>query len=101
MKAAPSNQIQALIDANAVLHVENEEFRSTNVDLKEANALLEQKIKFLQVAVTFLLASSGGLGVGLATSMSGAAMQTALASAAAVFFGVIMASIAILTFMRR
>ena len=70
-------------------------------DLKAANERLEQKIKALQVAVTILLASSGGLTVGLATSLAGAAAQTALASAIGVFFGVMMASIAILTFMRR
>ena len=51
--------------------------------------------------MTILLASSGGLGVGLAVSMAGAAVQTALSSATGVFFAVIMASIAILTFMRR
>jgi hypothetical protein len=62
---------------------------------------LEKKIRFLEVVVTILLASSGGSSVGLAASMSGATAQTALVSASGVFFGVIMASIAILTFMHR
>ena len=49
-----------------------------------ANDNLEHKIKSLQVPVTNPLASSGGLGVGLAVSMAGTAVQTALASATGV-----------------
>ena len=86
-KAAPTEQIQALTDTNAAL-------QRANSDLEAANDLLEKRIKSLQVAVTILLASSGGLGVGLATSMAGAAVQTALASATGVFFAMITASIA-------
>jgi hypothetical protein len=93
-KAAPSDKIRALTDTNAVLQADS-------AQLKRANDMLEQKIKSLKVVVTILLASSGGLGVGLATSMSGAAVQTALISATGVSFGVIMASMAILSFMRR
>jgi len=100
-RATPSERIQALTDTNAALQAKNAQLERTSADLKAANDNLEHKIKSLQVAVTILLASSGGLGVGLAVSMAGAAVQTALASATGVFFAVIMASIAILTFMRR
>jgi hypothetical protein len=100
-RAAPSVQIQALTDTNAALQAKNAQLEGTNVDLKAVNDNLEHKIKSLQVTVTILLACCGGLGVGLAVSMAGAAAQTALASATGVFFAVIMASIAILTFMRR
>lgn len=100
-RAAPSEQIRALNDSNVVLQADKDRLEKANMDLKAENELLKQKIKSLQVAVTILLASSAGLSVGLATSTAGAKVQTAIASAAAVFFGVIMASIAILTFMRR
>jgi hypothetical protein len=83
------------------LQAKTAQLERANTELKAANDNLEHKIKSLQVAVTILLASSGGSGVGLAVSMAGAAVQTALASATGVFFAVIMASIAILTFMRR
>ena len=100
-RAAPSEQIRALNDSNIVLQADNAGLEKANMDLKAENNLLRQRIKSLQVAVTILLASSAGLSVGLATSTAGAKVQTAIASATAVFFGVIMASIAILTFMRR
>jgi hypothetical protein len=100
-RVAPSEQIKALTDSNAALQVDNMRLERAHANLQAENHRLEQKIKSLEVAVTVLLASSGGLGVGLATSMAGATVQTALASATAVLFGVIMASIAILTFMRR
>jgi mevalonate kinase len=86
-KSTPSNQTRGLTYINA--------------ELKATNERLEQKIKSLQVAVTILLASTAGLGVGLGTCLAGAEISVALASAAAVVFGVITASIAILTFMRR
>lgn len=100
-RSASVGQIQALTDANAVLRADNTQLEKANADLKAANRLLEQKLKSLQVAVTILLAISGGLSVGLATSMAGATAQIALSSAAGVFFGVIMASMAILAFMHR
>jgi len=101
MPPRPSEQIQALTGTNAALQAENAQLERANADLKAANDLLEQKIKSLQVTVTILVASSGGLVVDLATRMAGAGAQIALASATGVFFAVIMASIAILTFMRR
>jgi hypothetical protein len=100
-RATPSDQIQALTDTNAALQADNAQLERDNAGLKADNDVLRQKVKSLQVTVTVLLASGGGLGVGLATSMAGATVQTALASATGVFFAVIMASIAILTFMRR
>ncbi len=72
-----------------------------NSDFEVAKEKLEQKIKSLQVVVTILLAIAAGLGVGLGTSLAGAAAPVALAAAGAVVFGVITASIAILTFLRR
>jgi hypothetical protein len=62
---------------------------------------LEQRIKSLQVIITMLCASSVGLAVGLATSVTGATTQVSLSSAIGVFFAVVMASMAILTYMRR
>lgn len=93
-KAAPSDQIKTLTDTNALLTAES-------AQLKRAVTDLENKNKFLKVIVAILLASNGGSGVGLATSMSGATAQTALISATGVFFSVIIASIAIMTFMHR
>jgi hypothetical protein len=72
-----------------------------NGDLQKFNGLLEQRIKSLQVAITILLASNAGLGVGLATSMAGAAAQSALTSATGAFVAVITVSIAILHYMRK
>ena len=100
-RAVSAGQIQALTGANDVLRAENTRLETANADLTAANRLLEQKLKSLQVAVTISLAIIGGLSVGLATSMAGATAQIALSSAAGVFFGVIMASMAILAFMRR
>jgi hypothetical protein len=89
-----SDEIRALTEANA--------------DLTAANRLQEQKIKlreqqvrFLQVTVAVLLACTGGLAVGLATCIARASALTALSSAFAVFVGVIMASMAILSYIRR
>lgn len=76
------------------------ELEKANAELRAANDLLRQKVKSLQMAVVILLACSAGLGVGFALSMEGASVQIALASATTVLFAVIMASIAILTFMR-
>ena len=94
-------QVQELAEINAVLLAEKARLERSYEELETANSLLEQKIKSLQVAIAILIAGSGGLGVGLATSLTGAAVQTALVSATGVFFAMIMASIAILTFMRR
>lgn len=101
MPPRPSGQMQALSDANAALLNEKMQLERGNSDLKAINDALERKIGLLQVAVTILLAGSGSLIAGTATRMAGAAMQTALASATGVFFAVIMASIAILAFLRR
>jgi hypothetical protein len=100
-RIAPSEQIKAVTDVNAVLRADNARLERANADLKAANRSVEQKLKSLQVAVAILLAVSGGLGVGLATGMAGATAQTAFSSAAGVFFGVVMASMAILVFVHR
>ena len=86
-RSEPSKEMQALADSNA--------------DLKAANHLQEQRIKFLPVTVTVVLASTGGLGMGLATCLAGASVQIALSSSFAGFLGVIMASMAILSYMHR
>jgi hypothetical protein len=100
-KSASSEQFQALTDTNTILQADKMQLVRDNSDLKAVNSLLEQKIKYLQVAITILLASNAGLTIGLATSMAGATAQTALASATGAFFAVITASIAILIYMRR
>ena len=100
-RAAPSGQIQSLTDTNSVLQANNAQLERENANLRATNGRLEQKIKSLQVGVTILLATTAGSGVGLGTSLAGAAVSIALASAAAVVSGVITASIAILTFMRK
>jgi hypothetical protein len=100
-RVGPSKQMQALNDTNAALRADKAQLEREYAELKSANDLLEQKIKSLQVTVAILIAGSGSLGVGLATSMTGATVGTALASATGVFFAMIMVSIAILTYMRR
>jgi mevalonate kinase len=100
-RAAPSDQIQVLVDANTVLQANITQLERENADLNAVKDRLEQKIKSLQVGVTILLATTAGLGVGLGASLAGAAVSTALAYATAAVFGVITASIAILTFMRK
>jgi hypothetical protein len=100
-KAAPSEQVLALNEFNAVLRADNTELERANVSLRAENDQLKQKVKYLQVAATILIATSAGSGVGFVTSAVGVVVPTAITSAAAVFFGVIMASIAILTFMRQ
>jgi hypothetical protein len=100
-KTSSSEEFRALADANALLWSEKMQLIRDNGDLKTFNSLLEQRIKSLQVAITILLASNAGLGVGLATSMAGSAAQSALASATGAFFAVITVSIAILIYMRR
>jgi hypothetical protein len=101
-KTTPSKQqIQALTDANVGLQASKSQLERAIADLKTTNGLLEQKIKLLEVAVTILLASSASLSTGLAIRMVGATAQTAFSSATGVFFAVIVASIAILSFMRR
>jgi hypothetical protein len=82
-----SDEIRALTEANA--------------ELKATNRLQEQKIRFLQVTAAVLLACIGGLAVGMATCIAKASAVTALGSAFAVFVGVIMASVAILSYMHR
>lgn len=101
MPSTSSEQMQALTSANAALQADNAQLAGAITDIRAANGLLEQRIRILQVAVTILLASSAASIVGMATSMSGAGVQTALASASGVFFAVIMASMAILAFLRR
>lgn len=59
-RAAPSNQIQALTDTNALLQANNAQLRRANVDLEATNAALKRAIKSLQIVVAILLASSGG-----------------------------------------
>jgi hypothetical protein len=97
----PSEQIRALTDANARLRAEKEQSERDNADLKAANTLLAQKIRFLQVVVTILLASIASFSVELATRALGATAQIAFGSATGVFFAVIAASIAILSFIRH
>jgi hypothetical protein len=63
-------------------------------------SLLEQRIRSLQVILALLLAITAGLAVGMATSMAGADVQVALESATGVFFAVIMASMAVLSYVR-
>ena len=100
-RAVSSKQAQILADANATLRAYNTQLKRVNVDLKAANHRMEQEVRFLQVAVTILLSSSVGLGVAMATSMARATAQVSISSALAAFFAVIMASVAMLTFMRR
>jgi hypothetical protein len=82
-----SDEIRALTEANA--------------ELKATNRLQEQKIRFLQVTATVLLACICGLAAGLGTCIARASALTALSSAFGIFIGVIMASMAILGYMRR
>jgi hypothetical protein len=83
------------------LHTENAQLEGANAELSASNHRLEQTIKCLQVAVTIMLAVTWGLSVALATVMAGATVQITLSSAAGIFFGVIMTSMAILTFIGR
>jgi riboflavin transporter FmnP len=82
-----SGEIRALTEANA--------------ELKATNRLQEKTIKFLQVTVAVLLACTCGLAAGLAICLARASALTAFSSAFGVFVGVIMASVAILTYMHR
>jgi hypothetical protein len=100
-RAAPSGDVQALSDTNSALKDDNARLEGDNANLKAERDRLRQRIKSLEVAVITLLASSAGLSVGMATSMAGVAAETALAIATSVSFGVIMAAMAILTYMRR
>lgn len=93
-RAAPSKKIQALQDDNAKLERAND-------SLKTERDQLRQKIKFLQIAVSVLLGTSASLAVGLAIRMAGVAAGTALTAATTAFFAVIMASMAVLNYMRR
>jgi hypothetical protein len=97
----PSEQIRALTESNAGLRGVNEQLERVAADLKATNRLLEQRIRLLQVVVTILLASIASFSIELAARMLGATVQTAFGSATGVFFAVIAASIAILSFMRR
>jgi hypothetical protein len=63
--------------------------------------MLKQKLKSAHVVITILLAISAAVCVGLSTSLAGSAVQVALISATTVFFAVVTASIAILTYLRR
>jgi hypothetical protein len=100
-RTARSQQVEAPTDTNAALHTENAQLEGANAELSASNHRLEQTIKCLQVAVTIMLAVTWGLSVALATVMAGATVQITLSSAAGIFFGVIMTSMAILTFIGR
>jgi hypothetical protein len=97
----PSEEISALTEVNARLRADKERVERDNADLRAAKTLLEQKIRLLQVVVTILLASIASLSVELATRTLGATPQIAFGSATGVFFAVIAASIAILSFIRH
>jgi hypothetical protein len=97
----PSEQIRALTDANARLRADREQSERDNAGLKATKTLLEQRIRLLEVVVTILLASIASLSVELATRTLGATAQIAFGSATGVFFAVIAASIAILSFIRH
>jgi hypothetical protein len=99
-KISSSEDLQALTDTDALLRADKKQLISNNNDLKKFNSLLGQRVRSLQVAITILLASNAGLAIRLATSVAGTTVQAALASAAAAFFAVITASIAILIYMR-
>ena len=97
----PSEQIRALTEAGARMRSDNEQLERANADLKAANKLFEQRVRLLQVVVTILLASIASFGVESAAKMLGVTAQTAFGSATGVFFAVIAASMARLSFMRR
>lgn len=92
---------RALARANATLQADKAQLERQNAKLSDSSERLEQTIKTLHVIVAVLLAITGGLTVGLATSMAGVAPQAALGSATGVFFAVIMTSIAVLSYIRR
>lgn len=96
-----SKATTSLAEANVILHAEKVRLEEVNTSLEAANNSLEQKVRSLQVCATILLACCGGLGAGLAARIAGATAQTSFTSATGVFFALIMASIAILNFMRR
>jgi len=100
-RATPSKKIQALTTANATLQDGNAELKKAYDKLETERDQLRQTIKSLQVAVSVLLGSSAGMAVGLAIGLAGVAAGTALTAAITVFFAVIMASMAILNYMRR
>lgn len=87
MAPSQAEQIKTLVEANA--------------ELRAANGLLEQKVKTLQVAVTVFIAIALALCAGLAARAAGGTMQIALGLGITVLFAMIMASIAILTYLRR
>jgi len=89
-----SPQVHALTEANTRL-------RRDNDDLLTRTMRLEQSNRFLQVTATVLLATTLGMAVGLATSLTGSGVPTALGSATGVFFAVIVTSIAVLTYIRH
>lgn len=101
MPSMSTEQIQVMTSANAVLQADKTRLEETLAGQRVVNGVLEQKIRLLQVTATILLASAMGLAAGMATSMGGAVVQTAMASASGVFFAVIMASMAILVFLHR
>lgn len=84
-RAVSSEQVQALTDTIAALQADYARLDRANADLKaerdlrkQERDLLKHKIKFLQVTVSILLASSAGLGTGLAISMAGYTAEIAL-----------------------
>jgi FtsZ-binding cell division protein ZapB len=114
-RAVSPEQVQALTDTIAALQADYARLDRANADLKaerdlrkqeryllkQERDLLKHKIKFLQVTVSILLASSAGLGTGLAISVAGYTAEIALTIATTVSLGVIMASMTILNFLRR
>jgi hypothetical protein len=100
-RSLPSEQITDSSSNHASAQVKITQLEKEIIDLKATNELLERKVRFLQVTAVVLLASCAGLCAGFAISMAGVALQAALVSATGVFFAVVTASIAILTYTRR
>jgi hypothetical protein len=100
-KVTQYEELRILTDAKAALLVDNTKLELANADLRKTNERLEKRVKSLLVSVTISLATGASLTVGLMTHVVGATIPVSLSSAVVVFFGVIMASMAILTFVRR
>jgi hypothetical protein len=96
----PSEQMHTLVSANEALRTDKARLESDNASLRASQGLLDRRIRSLQVILALLLAITAGLAVGMATSMAGAGVQVALGSATGVFFAVIMASMAVLSYIR-
>ena len=97
----PSEQIRALTDANSRLLTDKEQLERVNTHLNETNRILGQRNRVLQVVVIILLASIASLSSDLVTKTMGATAQISFGSATGVFFAVIVASMAILSFIHH